>query len=336
MRRLAIWPFIVAVLIGTVPIVPEHAQATLSPVTNFAKGTVSTGYDSAAVSITLTAGHGAKFPSSFPYPLVWFNSTDYSSPEDDPSVEIVLVTNRSGDVLTVTRGYEGTSAVNHNTAGRTYLVLLTLTKSMWDQIQTDITVAAGNVASSSQIRSGIGSPEGAQSGNTGDLYLRKDGTDNYTTAYFKVTGSGTLTGWVALWIQPNWASPGNIGITAAAKGVFTDFTVENTFLLRPDTPTYGANITIDISLGPVKIITATNGTAFQVNNPTNGNSWELLIVKIKNSSGGALGTITWDTAYKMASFTKPANGYSRTVVFYSENSGGSTWYEYWCGPEVPN
>lgn len=106
-----------------------------TPVTNFGKVTVSTGYDAAATSIALTAGHGSRLPSTFSYPLVWWNSTDYPDPADDPNREIVTVTNRSGDTLTVTRGAESSGASTKNTPGKTYKMALTITKEMWEELQ---------------------------------------------------------------------------------------------------------------------------------------------------------------------------------------------------------
>lgn len=105
-----------------------------TPVTNFGKVTVSIGYDAAATSIVLTTGHGSRLPSTFPYPLTWWNSTDFSDPADDPNREIVTVTNRAGDTLTITRASEGTSASTKNTSGKTYKMVLSLTKAMWESI----------------------------------------------------------------------------------------------------------------------------------------------------------------------------------------------------------
>jgi hypothetical protein len=107
---------------------------SLVPVTNFGKVTVSTTYDAAATSIVLTTGHGSRLPSTFSYPLVWWNFTDYPDPADDPNREIVTVTNRSTDTLTVTRGAESTGASTKNTGGKTYKMALTLTKAMWDSL----------------------------------------------------------------------------------------------------------------------------------------------------------------------------------------------------------
>jgi hypothetical protein len=104
---------------------------------NFAKATVSTGYDASATSIVLTTGHGAKFPT-VPFNVVWWNSTDYPDPADDPNVEIVRVTARSSDTLTVTRAQESTSASTKNTAAKTYKMIAGLTAKA---INTDITPA---------------------------------------------------------------------------------------------------------------------------------------------------------------------------------------------------
>lgn len=115
---------------------------TIDVRSNFGKVTVSTGYDASATSIALSSGHGSKLPSSFSYNLVWYNSTDYPDPADDPNVEIVRVTNRVTDTLTVTRAQEGTSATTKNTGSKTYKMALAVTKKMIDDIETDIAAAA--------------------------------------------------------------------------------------------------------------------------------------------------------------------------------------------------
>lgn len=103
-------------------------------VTNFGKAIVSTTYDEVATSIVLTGGHGAKFPTAIAsdnkthYNLVWYCSTDYPDPADDPNVEIVRVTNLATDTLTVVRAQEGTSASTKNTAGKTYKMILAPTR----------------------------------------------------------------------------------------------------------------------------------------------------------------------------------------------------------------
>ena len=68
--------------------------------------------------------------------LVWWNSTDYSDPSDDPNVEIVRCTARSTDTLTVTRAQESTSASTKNTSAKTYKMVLAPTKKLVDDIGT--------------------------------------------------------------------------------------------------------------------------------------------------------------------------------------------------------
>lgn len=106
------------------------------PVTNFGLVTVSTVYGAGDTSIALTTGHGSKLPATtggYRYPLTWWDSTNYPHPADDPNVEIVMVTARSGDTLTVTRAQEGTSASTKNTgSGAVYRMSLGVTKAMWE------------------------------------------------------------------------------------------------------------------------------------------------------------------------------------------------------------
>lgn len=89
---------------------------------NFAKAQLAAGYASGVTSIVLVGGGGAKFPTP-PFNAVWWNVTDYLDPADDPSVEVVRVTGIATDTLGITRGQEGTSAANHNTAGKSYMLV---------------------------------------------------------------------------------------------------------------------------------------------------------------------------------------------------------------------
>lgn len=95
---------------------------------NFAKVTVSDGnYDASATSVVLIGGDGGKLPA-VPFNVVWWNATDYPDPADDPAVEIVRVTARSTDTLTVTRAQEGTGANDKNVAGKTYKMIAGVTR----------------------------------------------------------------------------------------------------------------------------------------------------------------------------------------------------------------
>lgn len=143
MRRFNIFILIIALTFAWLPFTSRDSRAATCTLTNFGKVTVSTGYASGATSIALSSGHGSKLPAvsgGCTFNLVWWNSTDYSDPSDDPGVEIVTVTARSGDTLTVTRGQEGTSPANHNTGGKTYKMLLGVTKALLDTFLTSATL----------------------------------------------------------------------------------------------------------------------------------------------------------------------------------------------------
>lgn len=115
------------------------------PAKNFAKCVVTGTYSSADTAITLQAGEGTKLPAPAlegAFNLVWWNYTDYPDPSGDPNKEIVRCTARTADALTVTRAQEGTSASTKNTAGKTYMMALSFTKKMYDDIlQQEVYIA---------------------------------------------------------------------------------------------------------------------------------------------------------------------------------------------------
>lgn len=96
------------------------------------------------------------------------------------------------------------------------------------------------------------------------------------------------------------------------------------------TPAYGTTVTIDAGVqGGLYTefqVYANNGTAFAIAAPTNGSPNQEIVVTIGNSSGGALGAITWNAAYKMGAFTSPAAGTQRSIRFQS-NGNATAWHE---------
>lgn len=97
---------------------------------------------------------------------------------------------------------------------------------------------------------------------------------------------------------------------------------------------YSTSITPDAIKYSDAVITATNGTAFTINAPTNGHRGQVLTITISNASGGALGAVTWNAIYKLASWTQPADGFSRSISF---RYNGSNWVEVSRTPsDVPN
>ena len=101
--------------------------------TNTGLSTLVSGIDSSQTTLNVTVGHGSRFPSAN-FQLVIWNSTDFANPIEATDREIVRCTSRSGDVLTITRGQEGTSGTAHNTGGKTYSVALAITKAILDNL----------------------------------------------------------------------------------------------------------------------------------------------------------------------------------------------------------
>lgn len=181
------------------------------------------------------------------------------------------------------------------------------------------------------VKSGTGSPEGVVTATVGSLFFRTDGSAG-TVLYSKEAGSGNA-GWVA--VSPGtvaWNAPGTIGSTTPNFGSFTTVQAFK-YLTYIDAPTFGATVAIAAGNGALSVITASSNISFLISNPTSASTGLTISISVKNTSGAALGTITWDTLYKMASFTKPANGYRRTVTFLYD---GTNWVEIACSPEVPN
>lgn len=107
------------------------------------------------MSIVLNTNDGIKLPypaTDGAFNLVWYNSSDYSDPSDDPFTEIVRCTSRSGDILTVSRGEEGTAASYKNLLGKTYKMILSPTKKTITDIQTD---AQSRINTHSALTTGI-------------------------------------------------------------------------------------------------------------------------------------------------------------------------------------
>ncbi len=97
---------------------------------------------------------------------------------------------------------------------------------------------------------------------------------------------------------------------------------------------YSATIATDAFAGNTYIITVTNGTAFTISNPTNPTTGQRITYRIRNTSGGAVGVITWGAAFKLAAWASPATAFSRSIDFEYD---GTNWVEVFRTPaDVPN
>jgi hypothetical protein len=91
------------------------------------------------------------------------------------------------------------------------------------------------------------------------------------------------------------------------------------------TPTYASTVSIDAAAGKTFIVTASDTNPFTIAAPSSPASGQEIRITIKNTSGGALGTATWNAAYKMgAAWTHPADTKNRSITFYYD---GNAWIE---------
>ena len=118
------------------------SSLALDPVVNFGKVTVSPIGYTTETAIALLADHGTRLPDPSPlvdgpFNLVWYNSSQYADPADDPNVEIVRCIIKAVDSIVIDRGQENTSISNKNSVGDTYKMILAPTKKMFTDIPID-------------------------------------------------------------------------------------------------------------------------------------------------------------------------------------------------------
>lgn len=196
---------------------------------------------------------------------------------------------------------------------------------------TTLTATTAIVQGPCKYVSGAGSPEGVVTAPVCSEYHRTDGASG-TTAYSKEAGTGNV-GWAALAPSTiDWTAPGTIGSTTPNSGTFTALAATR-LRLADFTATFGATVAIDAAVGAMHIIPAATNINFLIVNPTNLTLGDILMIEVQNTSAATLGTITWDTLYKMATFTKPTTGKNRVVTF---RYNGTVLKEINCSPEVPN
>lgn len=110
---------------------------------NFAKSALASGIADSDLSLDLAAGDGAKFPATGDFVCVLWDSA-YASPVSDLTREIIKVTDRSTDALTIVRAQEGTSAKAWNADDHCALVI---TAGKLDEIEEELSyrAATGNL-----------------------------------------------------------------------------------------------------------------------------------------------------------------------------------------------
>lgn len=110
----------------------------MDPIKNFAEATLAAGIAADATTAPLVTGEGANLATGGAFDVNIWNFTDHgdnlAAAKRAGVVETARVT-RSTDTLTfVTRGISPTSAIAHNTSGKTYKVRQVQTKEFFEQL----------------------------------------------------------------------------------------------------------------------------------------------------------------------------------------------------------
>lgn len=127
---------------------------------NGSESTLASGITSGATSLSVAAGDGAaRFSQATPFNAFVWDKTTYARWSLDPNREVVRVTVKATDTFTVDRGQEGTSAVAHNTAGKTYgIVAMPSAMTFASQLLNDAGTVDGAGAQSQVFASGVTVP----------------------------------------------------------------------------------------------------------------------------------------------------------------------------------
>jgi hypothetical protein len=111
------------------------------PVQNMIQVNVSGTHSTTVTTIALDTGERAKIVLTPPYPLVWWDATNYASAYDDPNWEIIEVNSHpgSGDTIVATRGREvalgGKAATKKSTGSASYKMASVITAYAWQRVQ---------------------------------------------------------------------------------------------------------------------------------------------------------------------------------------------------------
>lgn len=126
---------------------------------NNASGALASSITTSSTTITLTTGAGAQFPAISGSNYFYATLTDSSN-----NLEIVKVTARASDVLTVVRGQEGTTPRAYAAADKLELRVTAAVMSSLPQLAADQTFSGANTFSSAPT---LGTPLAVASGGSG-------------------------------------------------------------------------------------------------------------------------------------------------------------------------
>jgi hypothetical protein len=269
---------------------------------NNARTTLAGGISAGDLSLTVASGAGSKFPNpgggdSFIATLI--NLTTLVN-------EIISVTARSGDTMTIVRGQEGTTAVAWN-SGDT-IAMLPTAGTMEAFIQSLTVQAPGcrGARSKLKIQNSGGSPNSVMDVTANELILEKAGGNTYKASAVSVSPDITASG----------ANGLDTGTVAASTWyyifvIYNGTTVAGLFSLSATAPTLPATYTFWARVGACR---TTGGSIFFKTIQTNDRARytdPALPIMDSGVKGNVL-TPTWQ-AVAVANFVPPT---ASEITFY--------------------
>lgn len=230
---------------------------------NFAYGSVLTAPSPATsgTSLVLQSGEGALFPTTYPYNIVVFASGENP---DSSNAEIVTVTNKSSDTLTIVRAREGTTARAIVTGDQ---VMLAITSEMLRRFEGhfSITQSTRSLSSSNTAQDVFDSGQNSMDVEGDTLYEIEGLYDIRTGATSHSTGIG-----------------------------FAGTATINFLKIQVRAYKGGVDATVTATNGSTKS-TLTNATQTPANTTTNTGVWFTGLISI-NAAGTLIPQITFSAA----------------------------------------
>jgi hypothetical protein len=146
-------------------------------------------------------------------------------------------------------------------------------------------------------------------GGTGDNYAinPQSLTGGLVSGCNFATGYGTA--------PVNTSASGLAGLVCLGNRGYPDIVFKTAEVQSQITIGYAASMTPNAALGNQFIVTANDSSNFTINAPSNSTTGQRINLRIRNTSGGPLGTISWSAIFKMVAFTAPSNGHSADTDF---------------------
>lgn len=285
--------------------------------TNNASTTLATGITSSSTSISVSSGKGSLFPAISGSDFFYVTLTNTAG-----TVEIVKVTARSTDTLTVVRGQDGTTAAAWNAGDK---VELRITKGLLDQLKLDATKdTASNLSAHTSNTSNPHSVTATQVGlgnvtneSKATMFTSPTFTGN---AVLGTPASGNFSTGTFTWPTFNQSTSGNAA-TATALQTARTLTIGSTG------KTFNGSANVSWSLAEIGAQAALPaGTAMLFAQTAAPTGWTKVTthndkaLRVVSGTAGSGGSTAFSSVF--ASRT-PAGSISTSVTVNSATAGGS-------------